>query len=638
MASAMVCKPRPIKYVSELPRLAEHEKILFDPMNTLVQVQKGTILLDAIREAGVNVESVCGGKGDCGKCKIILVTGEVAKLSSKYEKHFSPEQLSVGYQLACQVRVLSDCVFRIPVESRIDRPKILLDMGASVDRPDPAARKYLARSMALEDYERLLLPVSIRLEGYSGARPHMGSELSKRLSSLSTEPLLTATLTRTNGYPEVIWVEQGDRTGTAYGLAVDVGTTTVVAVLVDLVNAKILDAESELNGQITYGEELVTRIAFASEHEGLLKLQRAVMGTVNKISERLMERAGIERDEVVDVCVGGNTVMNHLLVGMETGYLDEADVKVSRKPIVRKAKDLGLHSNPEAYVYCLPNVSRFLGGDVIGDVLVADMHRSDDVSLLVDMGTNGEVVFGNRDWFVSCSCASGPAWEGEGIRHGMRGMHGGIDHVRIDPATLEASYTVIGDAAPKGICGSGIIDVAAEMYSAGVLDFTGKIVDRESPLVRLGREGLEYIVVPAERTAIGQDIVITQQDMAYIIDSKAAVCGAVMVLMKKYNLSIYDVKNFYLAGAFGAYTDLASATRLGVFPEFPDARVRPLGNGSLAGAYAGLMSMERREEADAIAEKMMYIDLIVDTDFIETYSQAVYIPGKKELFPSYSGR
>ena len=618
--------------------MAERVRILFDPMNTLIQVQKGTILLDAIREAGVSVESVCGGKGDCGKCKIILVSGEVAKLSSKYEKHFSPEQLSAGYHLACQVRVLSNCVFRIPVESRIDRPKILLDMGASVDKPDPAARKYLARSMTLEDYERLLVPVSIRLEGYSGARPHMGSELSKTLRSLNTEPLLTATLTRTNRYPEVIWVEPGDTTGTGYGLAVDIGTTTVVAVLVDLVSGKVLDAESELNGQITYGEELVTRIAFSSEHDGLLKLQRAVIGTVNKISERLLERTRVKRDAISDICVGGNTVMNHLLVGMQTGYLDEANVKVSRNPIVRKAKDLGLRANPEAYVYCLPNVSRFLGGDVIGDIIVSGMHRSDDVSLLVDMGTNGEVVFGNRDWFVSCSCASGPAWEGEGIRNGMRGMLGGIDHVRIDPATLEASYTVIGDAVPKGICGSGIIDVASEMYSAGILDFTGKIVEKESPLIRLGREGLEYVVVPAERTAIGQDIVITQQDMAYIIDSKAAVCGAIMVLMKKYNLSIYDVKNLYLAGAFGAYTNLASATRLGVFPEFPAARVRPLGNGSLAGAYAALVSMGRREEAEAVAEKMMYIDLIVDTDFIETYSQAVYIPGKKELFPSYGGR
>jgi len=618
----------------EVAVMVERVKIVFDPMNEVVEVEKGAILLDAIREAGIRVESICGGKGDCGKCKVILVKGEVSKLSSKSEKHLSSQQVAGGYHLACQIRVMSDSVFRIPVESRIDRPKILLNMNVAVDKLDPAVKKYLAKALPLKDYERLLLPVSLRIEGYSGSRPHVGDEVSRKIRSMGDE-VLTVTLSRTGNYPEIVAVESGDRTGSNYGLAVDVGTTTVVVVLVDLADGRVLGMESELNGQITYGEELVTRIAFAGEAGGLRRLQQAVIDTMNGLIDRLALKAGVGNEEITDVTVGGNTVMNHLLAGVDPTYLDEANVKVSRKPIIRKAKDLGLHTNPEAYVYCLPNVSRFLGGDAIGDVIVSGMHKSEDVSLLVDMGTNGEIVFGTRDWFVSCSCASGPAWEGEGIRFGMRGMRGGIDHVKIDPQTFEASYTVIGDTLPKGICGSGIIDVTAEMFSVGVLDFTGKIVEGKTPLVRMGRDGLEYVVVPAERTAVGQDIVITQQDMAYIIDSKAAVCGAIMVLMKKYNLSIYDVKNLYLAGAFGAYTDMGNATRLGVFPEFPNAEVHPLGNGSLSGAYAALLSLSMREEAEMVAEKMMYIDLIVDTDFIETYSQAVYIPGKKELFPSY---
>lgn len=615
--------------------MGERVKILFDPMNVIVEVGKGTILLDAIREAGIRVESICGGKGDCGKCKVILVKGEISRLSTKYEKHLSPQQVSGGYYLACQIRVMSDGVFRIPVESRIDRPKILLNMDMVVDRLDPASKKYLAKPLPLQDYERFLLPVSLRIEGYSGSRPHVSDEVARKIRSMEDEELMTVTLSRTSNYPEIIAVESGDKMRSNYGLAIDVGTTTIVVVLADLINGKVLRAESELNRQITYGEELVTRIAFASDPGGLQKLQQAVVSTINDLIDRVTRGVGVGDEEITDICVGGNTVMNHLLVGMDPTYLDEANVKVSRKPTVRKAGDLGLHTNPEAYVYCLPNVSRFLGGDAIGDVIVSGMHRSEDVSLLIDMGTNGEIIFGNRDWFISCSCASGPAWEGEGIRFGMRGMRGGIDHVKIDPRTFEASYTVIGDTPPKGICGSGIIDVAAEMFSVGVLDFTGKIVEGKTSLVRSGLDGLEYVVVPAERTAIGQDIVITQRDMDYIIDSKAAVCGAIMVLMKKYNLSIYDVKNFYLAGAFGAYTDLRNATKLGVFPEFPNARVHPIGNGSLSGAFAALLSLGRREEAEAVAEKMMYIDLIVDTDFIETYSLAVYIPGKKELFPSY---
>lgn len=618
--------------------MVDRIKIIFDPMNVVTEVEKGVILLDVIREAEIKVESICGGKGDCGKCKVILVKGEVSKLSTKFEKHFSNQQVSEGYCLACQIRVMSDCVFRIPVESRIEKPKILLNISPAIVKLAPASKKYLAKRLPLQDYERMFLPVSLRIEGYSGEKPLISDEISNSIHSMKDNVLMTVTLSVTNNDPEIIAVEPGDRTKSNYGLAIDVGTTTIVVALADLITGKVLSIESELNKQITYGEELVTRITVGSEPEGLKKLQQAVVNTINGLVDQLTKSAGIDFHEIADIAISGNTVMNHLLAGIDPAYLDEANVKVTRRPIIKKSKDFGLRSNPEAYVYCLPNVSRFLGGDAIGDLIVSDMQNSDDVSLLVDMGTNGEIIFGNRDWVVSCSCASGPAWEGEGIKFGMRGMNGGIEHIKIDPQTFESSYTVIGDTLPKGICGSGIIDLTAEMFTVGLIDFTGKIMEGKTPLIRSGREGLEYVVVPKDKTAIGQDIVITQQDMAYIIDSKAAVCGAIMVLLKKYNISIYDVKNFYLAGAFGAYTNLKNATKLGVFPEFPNAKIHPIGNGSLAGAYTALLSMAKRKEAGAIAEKMMYIDLIVDTDFIETYSYAVYIPGKKEFFPSYNTR
>ncbi|NIR87033.1 ATP-binding protein, partial [Candidatus Bathyarchaeota archaeon] len=408
-----------------------------------------------------------------------------------------------------------------------------------------------------------------------------------------------------------------NRTSSNYGLAIDVGTTTIAVLLVDLISGKILGRASGLNKQITYGEELIPRIAFAGEPEGLQKLQLEAVKSINDIVDRLTSRVGVKNEEITDVCVGGNTVMNHLLAGIDPTYLSMADVKVSRSPIIRKSGTLGIHANPEAYVYCLPNVSRFLGGDAVGDVTASGMYDSDELSLMVDMGTNGEIIFGNKSWLVSCSCASGPAFEGEGIKFGMRAMRGGIEHVKIDPKSFEAEYTVIGNTLPKGICGSGIIDLAAEMFSVGILDFAGKIVKGRTPLVRKGRDGLEYVVVPAEKTAIGRDIVITQRDMDYIMDSKAAACGAITVLMKKLKLSIYDVQNLYLAGAFGAYTDLRNATKLGIFPEFPNAKIRPIGNGSLSGAYATLLSMEKRNKAKAIAENMVYIDLLVDVEFTE---------------------
>jgi uncharacterized 2Fe-2S/4Fe-4S cluster protein (DUF4445 family) len=330
--------------------------------------------------------------------------------------------------------------------------------------------------------------------------------------------------------------------------------------------------------------------------------------------------------------------MNHLLAGIDVDYLwfVDANDKVPRSPVIKKAKELGLHTNPEAHVYCLPNVSRFLGGDAIGDVVASGMYDSDEISLFVDMGTNGEIIFGNKDWLVSCSVASGPAFEGAGVRFGMRAMRGAIEHVKINPESLEAEYTVIGNKRPRGICGSGIIDAAAEMFHVGILDFRGKIVAGRTPLVRKGRDGLEYVIAPAEKTAIGRDIVITQRDMDYLMDSKGAALGGIMVLMKKFNFSIYDVKNFYLAGAFGAYTDLRNATKLGIFPEFPNAKIRPIGNGSLSGAYTTLLSMKKRDHANAIAKNILYIDLLADVMFAETYSEAIYIPGPKELFPSYN--
>lgn len=610
-------------------------KIFFDPMSKEIEVKRGVLLLDAIREAGIRIESICGGKGECGKCRVILNKGEVSRLSTKSEKFLSPQEISEGYRLACQIRVLGDSEFTVPVESLVASPKILISTKIVIDRLDPASKKYLVTLLPTRGDEHH----SIKLEGYSGPTPKVSEEIYDNLLLMEPEQSITATLSRTNTPPEIINIESGDRTSSNYGLAIDVGTTTIAVLLFDLTIGQVLGEASALNKQITYGETLLARIAFSRKaHGGLQKLQRAVVQSINDLLDRLTSNAGIKNEEITSISVGGNTVMNHLLAGIDVDYLwyVDANDKVHRSPIIKKAKDIGLHTNPEAYVYCLPNVSRFLGGDATGDVIASGMYNSDETSLLVDMGTNGEIILGNKNWLVSCSVASGPAFEGAGVRFGMRGMQGGIEHVKINPESFKAEYTVIGNTLPKGICGSGIIDAAAEMFSVGILDFRGKIVEGRTPLVRKGRDGLEYVVVPAEKTAISRDIVITQRDMDYIMDSKGATCGGIMVLMRKFKLSIYDVKNFYLAGAFGTYTDLRSATKLGIFPEFPNAKTRPIGNGSLSGAYVTLLSMTKRDEANAIARNMLYVDLLVDVMFAETYSESIYIPGPKELFPSYA--
>ena len=610
-------------------------KVLFNPINRVAEARKGDVLLDIMREAGIRIESLCGGKGLCGKCKVVHESGDIKKISRTPDKFLSHDELAGGYYLACMVRLLGDCVFTIPAESRIDNPKILLSAELAIDKPEPSTSKYLLESAPPADTLLLIPQRRIRLKNYTGLQPRVDDDVYTKAQLLGEEPL-TATVSQTSRLPEIIDIEPGDRTGTNYGLALDIGTTTIVGLLVDLNTGDILGQSSEMNRQITYGEELVTRIAFARDPEGLTKLQRIVVSSINDVISKVSEEAGVDPEDITDVCAGGNTVMNHLFAGIDPSYLEIANVEVSRDPIIRKAKKLGLQTNPEAYVYCVPNVSRFLGGDAIGDVLASNMHRSDEISLMVDLGTNGEIIFGNRSWLFSSSCASGPAFEGEGVRHGMRGARGGIDHVKIDPETFRAEYSVIGDTKPKGICGSGLIDLAAEMFRVGVLDFVGKMVPGVTPLVREGKWGLEYVVTPTSENEIGQDIVITQADLDYVIDSKAAACGAITVLMKKLKIGIEDVRHLYVAGAFGNYTDLENATRLGIFPEFPNCQVHPIGNGSLSGAYATLMSMEKRREAREIAEKTVYIDLLVDVEFIDEYSRALYIPGAKEYFPSYS--
>ncbi len=603
--------------------------VIFQPMNRVVLVPVGTSVLDAIRLSGILFESICGGKGECGKCRVIHVRGACEKGIAGDTCALTPVEIADSYCLACRTFLNGSCEFTIPVESRIDTPKILPGPVLSPTELSPVVTKYRTsdNDHAVPSYGTR----SIRLDGYTGPRPRMTPEQRERL--LGSPSPNTVTVSVATGYPEVIEAGDGDTTGQVPGIAIDLGTTTVVGTLTNLADGSILASASVLNRQITYGEELITRIAVARDPAMLRKLQEAAVGSINAVIERLAQQAAIQPASVLDVSIAGNTVMNYLLLGQNPHVLELVNADVTREPAIVPAGELGIAVHPRASVYCLPNVSRFVGGDAVGDVLVSGMCGTGELSLVIDLGTNGEIVFGNREWLASASCASGPAFEGAGIVCGIRAMKGAIEHVAIDPVSAEVTITTIGGGKPKGICGSGIIDAAAGMAAAGIIDFTGKLQE-DSPGVRRGTQGLEYVLVPRDLTATHRDIVITAQDMAYLIDSKAAACGAIGVLMKKYHISVDDVRHVYLAGAFGAYMDRKKVVQFGIIPDFPYARFHHLGNGSLAGALATLMSLAMREEAVAIAKKMVYIDLLADSDFIDEYSAAVYIPGKPEYSPS----
>jgi uncharacterized 2Fe-2S/4Fe-4S cluster protein (DUF4445 family) len=606
-------------------------RVFFQPMNKMVIVPKGTPLLDALREAGVAIESICGGKGLCRKCKVILTSGTCAMSPQPGAHPLLHEEAAQGYYYACQVTLTADAEFTIPVESRIDSPQILLSSEIKIGHIAPAVMRYRVE-ISLIDGLPFASP-SIRLDGYAGERPTMSDVVYHSLRA-ANGPLI-ATVSQVRTPPEMIDAAlETDTHRPLYGMAIDLGTTTVVGCLVNLETGEIAETGSTLNRQITYGEELITRIGYASVQEGLATMQRAAVDSINTVITQICSAAGLGKTDIMDICVAGNTVMNHLLCGIDPQYLEMANAPVSRTPVIRHARNIGLSSHPEASVYCLPNVSRFVGGDATGDVIASGMHSSDALSLLIDLGTNGEIILGNRDWMASVSCASGPAFEGAGITAGMRAMKGAIEHVHSEPSTGEISCPVIGQVPPRGICGSGIIDAAVVMLESGALDFAGRLYSRHAR-VRTGYGGLEYVLVPSSATATGRDIVITQQDVDYLMDSKAAACGGIGVLLKKYKLAVADIEHVYLAGAFGAFTDIGNATRFGILPEFPRASFHPIGNGSFSGAYAALVSRDCRDLAEKVARRMVYIDLLVDTDFMEEYAAALYIPGKRELFPEF---
>lgn len=592
--------------------------VTFQPYGKRVRAPAGVTILEAARRAGIEVRSICGGKGSCGKCKVVVRRGEVEFARPEEGRLLSEEELNEGYVLACLTRCLTDCEVFVPPETRMERQR----MQAEALIPRRVHVRPVVAKIFLRDPSEVSKLVGFRDVDAAYERCVGGC---------------TVVTWEFGGASEVLEVEEGDTRDRLLGLAVDIGTTKVVAYLVDLRSGKVIATGSEYNAQLIYGEDVISRVSFALDHEdGLDLVQRAAVETINKLVGELVRKVGARPEDVYDVCVAGNTVMTYLFVKKDPSPLLKTGVEIPRESYLLRSRELGLRVNPAARVYCLPCAGRFLGGDVVGDILASGMHRSSEFSLLVDIGTNAEVVLGGEGWLLATTAPAGPAFEGWGIRFGMRAVEGAIERVRIDPETLKARYTVIGGVKPKGICGSGLIDLLAEMFRHRIIDTLGKINRRiSSPYIREGEDGYEYVVVPREETSIGRDIVITERDIANLIDSKSSVCAAVSVLLKKMRLSVRDVSRVYVCGAFGRYLDLDSAVAIGLIPEFPNAEVEYIGNGSVAGAYLSLVSAEYREEAEEIAKLIAYYDLMKDADFMDEYTAGFVLPGKKELFPTW---
>ena len=611
----------------------KYVNITIQPYGKRIKISTETNLLDALRNAGIIIRSVCGGQGECGKCKIIVKSGKFDFKYNPDEKLLTPDELKNGYVLACLTKCLSDCEIFIPPETIIEKPKIQAEVMLPTVSPNPMIRKiFLPGDVAIKDLQELL--------GYEiNAKVEFSESLLSKIETIKKSYPEGLTFVLSRYVNNVIDVEGGNTSNRIYGLAVDIGTTKIVAYLIDLVTGKKLDSESEYNAQLSYGEDVVSRVGYALEREGGLKtLQKAAVDTINLLIKRFESKLNIRASEIYDVSAAGNTVMEYLFVGEnpEPLLVTKYKVEIPREAFILNAADLGLNVNPRAKVYCLPNAGRFLGGDTIGDILVSGMHKSPEISLLIDIGTNVEVVIGSEGWLLATTAAAGPAFEGWGVRFGMRATNGAIESVKIDPQSLKAKYKVIGNTKPKGICGSGLIDLLSELFRNGIIDALGKFNRKiKSPYVREGIDGYEYVVVPKENSATGTDIVITEKDIANLIDSKSAACAAISVLMKKMRLSVEDVTRVYICGAFGSYINPNNATAIGLLPEFTNARIIYLGNGSVGGAYLTLVSSKFRDEAVEVAKLLAYYDLLKDADFMDEYLAGFVLPGKKELFPTW---
>ncbi|MGA9349951.1 MAG: ASKHA domain-containing protein [Anaerolineae bacterium] len=636
--------------------------VILKPSGNRIEAEAGTLLSDAIDQAGLELNLPCGGQGRCGRCKVVVEEGQVKRRSTS---RLSQTELEQGYALACQAVVQSDLTVFIPPQEVILR-RLPSEKEAEKVIALPVEcdwRRNPIRSFFLEieppsladnttDFERLKRELA-RQHGIKGlvADLSMIKKLSHTLRDANwrvTAVLDMGTWVSPDGPPRLIDLRPGDRTGSSWGLAVDIGTTSNVVYLVDLLTNEVVDTASEYNAQISCGEDIISRIIYATKQEGGLDhLQRLVLQTLNGLIEELAERNKIDPAEIDKVTVAGNPTMIHLFLGLWPESIRlEPYVPTVNHPLPVKAQELGLHIDPEATVDCLPGVGAYVGADTTAGVLSSRMYQTEELTLFIDVGTNGEIVLGNFDWFLACACSAGPAFEGAGVRSGMRATVGAIEEVWINAKTYEPTCRVIGDVPPRGICGSGMISLLAEMFITGVIDKGGKINQSlDTPRVRIDEHGPEYVVAWADTPPLSpqkhalskveglggvkggrEDVVITEVDIANLIRAKAAFYAGFSVLTRSVGLQLAEVEQVLIGGAFGKYINVEKAIQIGLLPDMPWERFKFLGNTSALGAYTALMCPDMRQEVVDIASKMTYLELSADNTFMDEFTKALFLP------------
>jgi len=620
----------------------------------------GESILALARKANVAIDAPCSGNGSCGKCRVKLISGTV---ESEESRHLTQEEYEDGWRLACLSKVNGDATVNVPDIASAYKGRLkVTDLSTQAEKAVfMQMQEALEHAGLTKDSKLTAIPLKLTPPTLDDTMPDSERLLRAACKVLKPENMsdLKLAFTVLKKLPDVlrqsdfnvnIVVDCFDKPYEIidvlaagdldiYGLAIDIGTTTVSCLLVNLTTGKIISKANTGNGQIRYGADVINRIIEQQKPDGVSRLAAAVVSeTLVPLIFALCEDMRISSETIYEVTIASNTTMNHLLLGINANHLRmEPYIPAFFEIDPIKGSDIGLNVSPEAKISFAPNIGSYVGGDITAGTLSGMLWKREEMALLIDLGTNGEIVFGNKDFAVACACSAGPAFEGGDISCGMRATDGAIEACTIDAKTMQPSFNVAGGGAPVGICGSGIIDIVAELYRTGIIDGKGKF-NREGSRIFRDEYGIgRYIIEFGKNTDTSRDIVISETDIDNFIRAKGAIFSAVMSLISPLGFSPEDIECVMVAGGIGSGINIKNAIRIGMFPDLPAEKYSYIGNSSLSGAYAMLVSSKAREKLFEVAKSMTYVELSTNPGYMDSFVAACFIPHTDvSLFPGRS--
>jgi uncharacterized 2Fe-2S/4Fe-4S cluster protein (DUF4445 family) len=623
--------------------------VKFIPGTLSLEVPQGTSVIKAARDAGIHINASCGGSGVCGKCRVVLQEGQLAGGTSE---KLSEADLAKGVRQACTATIESDCTITIPEDSG----KIVGGLTTGVlERHRAKLHKYDIEELRREGIFQppvekifLELPRPSAVDNMADAKrviQGLHNQYDERAMVISLSVLrklrrimreddfrITVSLARPvqtkKGKNFLVNVQAGNWTHRSFGMVFDIGTTTIYGQLIDLISGKILAGDGDYNAQISYGEDVITRIVFAENPEGLAKMSELAVQTMNGIIFNLLEKTSIGKDEITSITIAGNTTMTHLALGLEPDSIRRSPyVPVSNFFPPMRATDIGLDLPQHCVALLFPAISSYVGGDIVAGVMGSGLYRAEALTLYVDIGTNAEIVIGNKEWLVCAACSAGPAFEGGGIAHGMRAAEGAIKDFSLNPDSLEPMNLTIANKPAIGICGSGLLVIISTLLENGVIDRSGKFRhDLSTPRVRAGKSSYEYVLAWEDENGTDHDITLNEVDIENFIRAKAAIYAGIKTLVEEVGLQMSDLEQVILAGAFGSFIDIDAAMTVGLLPEISPEKVMYVGNGALMGGKMSEISNHIRKDVVEVVGRMTSFELSEVNSFTDQYMASLFLP------------